>query len=122
MGHASNLEEILVGEWWPAGSPWESRRDAMLDVLGKATPYIFTPALQIDPVAGRLLIEALSGRWSYEKEARRDRRNIWFHVANAFSLLVARMAQSSNNEPLKKIDVNLNFNALDRSTWAGGRR
>jgi hypothetical protein len=70
------IEEILGGEWEPAGSPWESRRDAMLDVLGKATPYVFTPALQIDPVDGRMLIDALSGRWSYEKEARRDKRNV----------------------------------------------
>jgi hypothetical protein len=29
--------------------------------------------MQIDPVDGRLPIEAVSGRWSYEKEARRDR-------------------------------------------------
>jgi hypothetical protein len=49
-------------------------------------------SLQIDPVYGRLLIEALNGRWSYEKEARRDKRNVWFHVVNAFSLLIARMA------------------------------
>jgi hypothetical protein len=27
-----------------------------------------------------------------EKEARRDKRNVWFHVVNAFSLLIARMA------------------------------
>ena len=53
--------------------PWESRRDAMLDVLGKAIPYVFTPALQIDPVDGRLLISVVGGR---EKEARRDRRSI----------------------------------------------
>jgi hypothetical protein len=32
------LEDILGGEWEPAVSPWESRRDAMLDVLGKAIP------------------------------------------------------------------------------------
>src|SRR5688572_22852613 len=35
------------------------------------------------------LIEALSGRWSYEKD-RRDQRNIWWHVANAFPLLIGR--------------------------------
>jgi hypothetical protein len=103
------IEGILGGEWWPAESPWESRRDAMLDVLGKATPYVFTPALQIDPVDGRLLIEALSGRWSYEKEARRDRRNIWFHVANAFSLLIVRMVLEQQTRDIKPIKVNTQF-------------
>ena len=42
----------------------------MLDLLGKAAPFAFTPALQI----GKLLIESLS-RWSYEKD-RRDQRSI----------------------------------------------
>ena len=104
------LEEILGGEWETAVSPWESRRDAMLDVLGKATPYVFTPGLQIEPVDGRLLIEALSGRWSYEKEARRDRRNIWFHVANAFSLLIGRKALEEQLRNIKPITVDTRFN------------
>lgn len=110
------LEEILGGEWKTAVSPWESRRDGMLDVLGKATPYVFTPALQIDPVDGRLLIEALSGRWSYEKEARRDRRNIWFHVANAFSLLIGRMALK---EQLRNIKPNYGGHSVQPTATVG---
>jgi hypothetical protein len=85
------------------------------------TADVFTPALQIDPVDGRMLIEALSGRWSYEKEARRDKRNVWFHVANAFSLLIGRLAPGPSDVPLPKIEVKSQFSALDRSTWAGRR-
>ena len=42
------LEELLRGSWEPPTSPWESRKDAMLDLLAKATPFNFTPMLQID--------------------------------------------------------------------------
>ena len=84
------IDEILgAGEWAVIQKPWESRRDAMLDVLGKAMPYTFKPILQIDPVDARPLIEALSGRWSFERE-RRDMKNALWHVANAFTLLIAR--------------------------------
>ena len=84
------INEILgAGEWTMIRKPWESRRDAMLDVLGKATAYSFRPILQIDPVDARPLIEALSGRWSFEKE-RRDMKNASWYVANSFGLLIAR--------------------------------
>jgi hypothetical protein len=84
------IDEILgPGEWTVIRKPWESRRDAMLDVLGKALPFTFKPILQLDPVNVRPLIEALSGRWSFEKD-RRDTRNASWHVANAFTLLIAR--------------------------------
>jgi hypothetical protein len=60
-------ETLGAGEWMTIQKPWESRRDAMLDILGKALPYTFRPILQIDPVNARPLIEALSGRWSFKK-------------------------------------------------------
>jgi hypothetical protein len=50
-----------------------------------------TAALQINQADARLLVEALSGRWSFEKD-RRDQRNVWHYVANAFSLCVDRIA------------------------------
>ena len=81
-------ERALGGYWEPPRSSWESRRESMLDLLGKPAPFTFRPALQISPDA-RLLIEALSGRCSYEKD-RSDQRNIWWQVANAFSLVVSR--------------------------------
>jgi len=69
-------------------SEWEVRRDGVLELIGKARPATFRPALQIDPKA-KLRIEALGGRWTYDKEWR-DKRNPWWHVANPFSLLVSR--------------------------------
>jgi len=38
----------------------------VLDLIGKATPGTFQPSLQIDGTGAKLLIEALSGRWSYD--------------------------------------------------------
>ena len=85
------IDEILgAGQWTTIKKPWESRRDAMLDVLGKAMPFTFQPILQLDPVNARPLIEALSGRWSFEKD-RRDVRNASWHVANAFTILLTRL-------------------------------
>jgi len=37
-----------------------------------------------------VLVEALSGRWSYEQD-RRDKRTVWHYVANAFSLCIDRI-------------------------------
>jgi hypothetical protein len=38
-------ETLGAGEWMTIQKPWESRRDAMLDILGKAMPYTFRPIL-----------------------------------------------------------------------------
>jgi hypothetical protein len=40
--------------------------------------------------------------WSYDTE-RREKRTVWYHVANAFSLLVATMAPMPSNEQIKVI-------------------
>ena len=85
------IGEILgAGEWTTIRKPWESRRDAMLDVLAKAMPFKCQAILQLDPVGARPLVEALSGRWTFEKD-RRDTRNASWHVANAFTLLLSRL-------------------------------
>lgn len=58
------LEKLLPGRWSPGPVAWESRKNAMLALLNRP----FTPgttALQIDPVDGRPLIQALNGRWHY---------------------------------------------------------
>ena len=103
-------ERALGGYWEPPMSSWESRRESMLDLLGKSAPFAFQPALQISPDA-RLLIEALSGRWSYEKD-RSDQRNIWWQIANAFSLVVARATQVAAAAAFKEPEVETRFNAL----------
>jgi phage terminase large subunit-like protein len=93
------VEDALGGYWEKSLSKWEGRRDAVLELIGKATPGAFRPALQIDPQA-KLLIEALSGRWTYESE-RRERRTIWYHVANAFSLLVSSIEPAPVKQDIK---------------------
>jgi hypothetical protein len=67
-----------------------------------ANPGTFQPSLQIGGTGAKLLIEALSGRWSYDTE-RRDKRTVWYHIANAFSLLVSTIAPMPNNEQIKVI-------------------
>ena len=71
--------------------PWEIRREAMLDMLGKARPFAMTAVLQINQGEARLLVEALSGRWNFERD-RRDQRGVWHYVANVFSMCVDRIA------------------------------
>jgi hypothetical protein len=78
----------------------------VLDLIGKATPGTFQPSLQIDGTGAKLLIEALSGRWSYDTE-RRDKRTVWYHVANAFSLLV------SSQQPTGADDIKVISNMHD---------
>ncbi len=95
------VEDAIGGSWQTTEAGWDARRDAVLDLIGKATPATFRPALQINPDA-KVLIEALSGRWSYDQD-RRDKRTVWFYVANAFSLLVATTAPMPSNEQIKVI-------------------
>ena len=97
------VEQALPAFWEPATSTWEARREAMLDLLGKAQPFAFKPALQISPEA-KLLIEALSGRWDYQQD-RREKKNIFYYVANAFSLLVSSLQwNGGKDEEIKSIN------------------
>jgi hypothetical protein len=91
------VEDLLGGYWEKLLSRWEGRRDGVLDLISKATPGTFQPSLQIDGTGAKLLIEALGGRWSYDTE-RRDKRTVWYHVANAFSLLVATSAHAEQRK------------------------
>jgi hypothetical protein len=83
-----------LGENLKAGG----NRGAMLFWSSSAEPCkgAFRPALQIDPSA-KLLIEALSGRWTYE------RRTIWYHTANAFLLLVSSLEPASQTSASIKV-------------------
>ena len=96
------VEDRLGGYWEKPFSKWEARRDAVLDLIGKATPGMFQPSLQIDASGAKLLIEALGGRWSYDTD-RREKRTVWYHVVNAFSLLVSTIAPMPSNEEIKII-------------------
>jgi hypothetical protein len=93
------VEDAIGGSWQTAEGEWDARRDGVLDLIGKATPGAFRPALQIDPEA-KILIEALSGRWSYEHD-RRDKRTVWFYIANAFSILLESIQPASSKDEVK---------------------
>jgi hypothetical protein len=81
----------------------------VLDLIGKATPGTFQPSLQIDGTGAKLLIEALSGRWSYDTD-RREKRTVWFHIANAFSLLVSTIAPTAQGKDDVKVISNYDGN------------
>jgi hypothetical protein len=49
-------------------------------------------------------------RWSYEKD-RRDKRNQWFYVANAFSLLIGRITPSTDL-PRKPLVIDAEWNVF----------
>src|SRR5262245_17403166 len=101
------VEDAISGSWQTALDEWEARRDAVLDLIGRANPGSFRPTLQIDGTDARLLIEALSGRWSYEQDRRdrRDKRNVWFYVANSFSLLISSLQwNGGKDEKIKSLN------------------
>lgn len=68
------LEKLLRGYWQPGPSSWEARKNLLLPSLNAhAGPG--QPALQIDPVDGKLLVQALDGRWYYPQTAAGELRS-----------------------------------------------
>jgi hypothetical protein len=94
--------DTLAGDWQPPAMPIEGRREVMLSALSKAQTFTFQPAFQVDPGAD-LIAPALS------RPNDPNDKSIYAAVANALGLLVARMAEGQNNEPLPKITVNTRF-------------
>lgn len=79
--------KILGGSWVSIWHKWENRLDQMRDMLVKAQPFTFKPAVQISQVNTTVLTQALqSGR--YREKVLTDRKS--YHVVNAFTLLLAR--------------------------------
>jgi len=61
------LQEALGGTWEPGPVSWEARKGALITAINRhAGPGEL--ALQIDPVDGKPLIQALSGRWYYSQD------------------------------------------------------
>jgi hypothetical protein len=63
------VQELLGGHWTPGPVDWVSRRGALITAINRKSPFSFKPALKIDPVDGRPLIQALSTRWHYPQNA-----------------------------------------------------
>jgi hypothetical protein len=81
------VRETLPAEWCSISKPWESRRDAMLEVLLKAQAFSFKPVVQIDSTDTQVLSQALNGR-VYEKTQIEKKT---YRVLDAFSVLVVRL-------------------------------
>lgn len=56
-------EELVGGIWYPGPVSWDARKDPMLASFNRTVNL--EPELQIDPVDGKPLIQALSSRWYY---------------------------------------------------------
>ena len=79
--------EILGGQWISIWHNWENRLDQMRDMLLRAQPFTFRPAVQFSPINTAVLTQALqSGR--YREKAQADKKN--FHLVSAFTLALAR--------------------------------
>jgi hypothetical protein len=81
------VRETLPAEWCSISKPWESRRDAMLEVLVKAQAFSFKPLVQINSTDTQVLSQALNGR-VYEKTQIEKKT---YRVLDAFSVLVVRL-------------------------------
>lgn len=57
------IEELIGGSWHPGPVDWESRKGPMLASFHRTINL--EPELQIDPVDGKPLIQALASRWYY---------------------------------------------------------
>jgi hypothetical protein len=93
--------KTLGGRWISVTEIWVKRREAILDYLERAQPFLFRPVIQIDPINARPLVDALGARWNYDKE-RRDTRDAAWHIANAFGILLTRLklkVQSNAQKP-----------------------
>jgi hypothetical protein len=100
------VEDLLAGIGKNRSASGRAGATACLISSARPLPehfsQVFKPNLQIDGTDAKLLIEALSGRWSYDAE-RREKRTVWYHIANAFSLLVSTIAPMPSNEQIKVI-------------------
>lgn len=117
---AQALQNSLGGSWDPASHPWESRRDSMLDVFGKVQGYTMKPALQIDRTNARLLVEALSGRWSYEQD-RRDKRTVWHSWRMRF-LSVSIALTRAHRHRARRSERSMDLSMCGRRYGAAGIR
>ena len=106
------LQRVLNGNWEPAPERWEARRESMRSLFSKAQQFTFQPVLQVSPEAS-LIAPALS-RPCDPKD-----KTVYSAMANAFSLLVARMAPDAPQ--VKELTVFDKFDARTNENY-GPRR
>ena len=97
------IVEDLLGEYCEKPlSKWEGRRDGVLDLIDRPVPGHFSRASKSMGLAPSCLSKLSADDGSYDTE-RREKRTVWYHVANAFSILVSTIAPTASNEQIKVI-------------------
>lgn len=109
--------EMVGGSWLPGPTDWESRKGALITALNThAGPG--EVALQIDPVDGKPLIQALSSRWYYpenrlggvSKDQPKKPNHPWEDLGDAFCyFLCGAMPEVGSERGGDDIKVMSNF-------------
>ena len=96
------METLLPGYWEGGAVSWEGRKNPMLALFNRALAG--EPTLQIDPVDGRSLIQALNGRWHYAQnrlgEVSRDlpvKNHPWSDIGDAFCYFIGRITPEAQD-------------------------
>ena len=113
------IHELLGGYWEPGPVDWESRKGAMITSFNRNVPGDFTPALQIDPVDGKPLIQALSTRWHYPQDQQgrttsdkpKQPNHPWEDLGQAYCYWVCAAVPESRRSHLP-IQIQTAFNVL----------
>jgi len=126
-------QQKIGGYWEPGPVDWFQRKEALFNALTKTAPGSgFEAALQIDPVEGQPLIEALGGRWYIATDRngnvtsdRPKKPNMpWCDLGDSACYLFVAMLAGSNREKPKDQDQQFSrFDArfLDDPRVSGGQ-
>lgn len=91
------LEELIPGNWQPAMTPHEGRKEMVTKALTQAQTFTFEPSFQVTDEAAELIAPALSRPYDP-----RD-RSVYASIANALSLMISAMEPGAKPEPAKKL-------------------
>lgn len=109
--------EFVSGLWEAGPTSWESRKNALITGINKhAGPGL--PALAIDPVDGKPLVQALSGRWYYpenrlggvSKDAPAKPNHPWEDLGDSFCYFLCGVMPELSKVPRPPIVSNTYFN------------
>ena len=93
------VEDALGGIWEKSVSKREGRRDAMLDRSTRLRGECFGRRVKLPRRAPSYSSKRLAGAGAVSE--RREKRTVWYHVANAFSLLVSSIEPGPGNKEIK---------------------
>ena len=96
------IDQLMGGQWIPGAVAWPARIDPLLALLGRHS------GLVIDPVDGKPLIQALSGRWYYPQDRNgkvsrdlpRKPNHPWEDLGDCLCYLVGRALPEVKRKPL----------------------